>query len=212
MSVPDFKQPLLFEIQIAREIIGQTHAMIPFSPTGDKRRDLAHVLVHIAVEHSMSICALFEVGAMSSGYALMRSALETVYKAVWIATVAKDSDVVRAWKGNDAYGDFKRIIAQIEKQHAATGLDKLFAKIKPHMRALHENTHSGAQQTRRRLAVDDMRFPEYDFGVLIRDIRTLVGAVMLAASPIITPEQRNALQTSLREKHSWLVTTSAATI
>jgi hypothetical protein len=118
----------------------------------------------------------------------MRPALETTYKCVWIASVADDAEVARACMGRDVYGDLKDVIGDIEAKFKGTGWATTFGNIRPHIRALHERTHSGGEQTLRRLKAQGMRTPEYDFGELIRDIRTLAGAAILVAIPVSTPE------------------------
>lgn len=205
MSFPDFRVPVAIEIDISRQICQRVRASVPFTQSGNQRADLSFVLIHIAIDHVESILALFEAGAISSGYALMRSALEAVYKSLWVATAAEEEEVTKAWAGRDVYGDFKKVIAAVEREHAATGWDAIVAKIKPHMRSLNENTHSGAQQTLRRLRSDDMRTPEFGLMEIINDIRTLSGALMIASSPYAAPEVIQAHHEFLREKHSWLV-------
>jgi hypothetical protein len=209
MNFPDFSKPLLVEIELARQINVAVYAMLPFTNGGDERAHLATALAHIAVEHVNSILWLFANGSLASGYALMRPALETTYKCVWIASVADDTDVARACIGRDVYGDLKRVICDIEAKFKGTDWAKTFGNIKPHIRALHERTHSGGEQTMRRLKAPDMRTPEYDVGELVRDIRTLAGAAILVAIPVATPEGVGRLNALMVANYSWLAGTAA---
>src|SRR5260370_26210575 len=186
MSLPDFREPLIFEIELARQINVAAYATLPCTNGRGKRADLTSALAHIALEHVAAIVSLFAEGAIASGYALMRPALETTYRCVWIASVADDAKVARACMGRDVFGDLKNIISDIEAEFDEIGWAATFGSIRPHLRALHERTHSGGQQTLRRLKAQDMRTPEYDFGEIIRDIRTLEAATILVAVPVAT--------------------------
>ena len=96
-------------------MVAASHAVLPIRPTENIRQDLAIVLLYIAIEHIASIRTLFEQKALASGYALMRPAVESAYKSIWIATVADEEQVRRAHVGRDVYGDFKAVIKDIEK-------------------------------------------------------------------------------------------------
>lgn len=211
MQIPDFTEPLLLEINFARQLVAASHAGLPTQPTGNVRLDLASALAHIAVEHVTSILVLFEVRALASGYALMRSAAETTYKAIWIANVADDKQVTRAYQGCDVYGDFKNVIKDIEEEFSDQGTwAETFTRIRPHLRTLHERNHSGAAQTIRRLNAEDFRYPEFDFGELIRDIRTLGAFAMIAVIPCISPDAAEKLNTLMLANYSWLGTVTEA--
>jgi hypothetical protein len=161
-------------------------------------------LAHIALEHVGAILSLFENGAIASGYALMRPALETIYKSVWIGSVANDTKVARAYMGRDVYGDLKDVINDIETKFEGTDWAITFGKIRPFIRALHERTHSGGEQTLRRVNAQNLRTPEYAFGEIIRDIRTLAGASILVAIPIATQEDVGKLNALMVANYSWL--------
>jgi len=204
VSLPDGREPLILEINLAREINVAAYAMLPYTSGRGERADLASSLAHIALEHVGTILLLFANGAIASGYALMRPALETTYKSIWIASVANDTKVARAYMGRDAYGDLKDIINDIEAEFEGTSWAVTFGKIRPHIRALHERTHSGGEQTLRRVKAQNMRTPEYDLGELVRDIRTLAGASILVAIPTATPEDVGKLNTLMIANYSWL--------
>jgi hypothetical protein len=204
MSLPDFREPFLAEIELARQINVAAYAMLPCTNGGDKRADLSTALAHIALEHIGAIFSLFANGALASGYALMRPALETTYKCIWIASVADDTKVAHAYMGRDVYGDLKKVISKIETEFEGTVWATTFGKIRPHLRALHERTHSGREQTLRRLRAQDMRTPEYDFGELIRDIRTLAGASILVAITVASQEDVGRLNALMVANYSWL--------
>jgi hypothetical protein len=204
MSLTDFREPLIIEINLARQINLAAYTMLPCTNGRSERADLAAALAHIALEHIAAILSLFELGAIASGYALMRPALETTYKSVWIASVADDAKVIRAYTGRDVFGELKNIISDIEAEFEGTGWAATFGSIRPHIRALHERTHSGAEQTLRRLKAQDMRTSEYDFGEVIRDIRTLAGAAILVAVPVATPSDVEKLNALMLANYSWL--------
>jgi hypothetical protein len=204
MSLPDFKIPLLIEIGLARETTQKASSEMPDTSTGDKRRDLAAAFMHIGAEHVMSILHLFEMGAISSGYALLRPALETIYKSVWVATVAEAEQVEKAWQGKDVYGSFQKVISDIEKEHSNSGVGELFAKVDAYRPMLNGLTHSGAEQTLRRLKSKNMRNPEFEFNRLLSDIRTLPAALILGLAPLIAQERLDMLQAFLIEKHAWV--------
>jgi hypothetical protein len=204
MSLTDFREPLITEINLARQINVAAYAMLPYTNGRSERADLAAALAHIAVEQIAAILSLFEIDAIASGYALMRPALETTYKCVWIASVADDAKVTRAYTGRDVYGDLKNIISDIQAEFEETGWAATFGSIRSHIRTLHERTHSGAEQTIRRLRAQDMRTPKYDFGEVIRDIRTLAGAAILVAVPMATPSDVEKLNALMLANYSWL--------
>ena len=204
MSLPDFKEPLLIEIQLALQMNATVDAMLPCTNSGDQRTDLTAALARIALEHIQAILLLFANGMFASGYALMRPSLESAYKCIWIASVAEDTKVSRAYKGHDVYGDLKKVISDLEAKFEGTSWATMFAKIRPHIRALHERTHSGAEQTLRRLKAEDMRTPDFEFGEVIRDIRTLAAAAILVAAPRATPEDVAKLNGLMLANYSWL--------
>jgi len=204
VSLPDFREPLIVEIELARQINVAAYAMLPSANGGGERLDLASALAHIALEHANAILSLFANGAIASGYALMRPALEATYKSVWIGFVADDLEVTRAYKGRDIYGDLKSVITDIEAKFTGTDWARTFGNIKPHIRALHERTHSGGEQTLRRVKCRNLRAPDYDVGELIRDVRTLAGASILVAIPIAPPEGVGKLNDLMVANYSWL--------
>jgi hypothetical protein len=204
VNLPDFREPLILEINLARQINVAAYAMLPHTSGRGRREDLATALAHIALEHVSAIFSLFEIGAIASGYALMRPALETAYKSIWIGSVANDTKVARAYIGRDVYGDLKDIINDIETKFEGTHWAVTFGKIRPFIRALHERTHSGGEQTVRRVNAQNMGTPEYAFGEIIRDIRTLAGAAILVAIPIATEENLGKLNTLMVANYSWL--------
>lgn len=203
MALPDFKAPLLIEIGLAKEITQKANGEIPDRPTGDKRRDLAAALLLVGAEHVMSILHLFEVGAISSGNALMRPALESLYKAVWIATVAEVSQVEKAWSGKNVYGTFQKVIKDIETEHSASGIGQLFAKVEPYRSTLNGMTHSGAEQFFLRLRSTNMREPSLEFSALVNTVRTLPAGLVLALGAFIPQERMDMLQAFIVEKHPW---------
>jgi hypothetical protein len=202
MSLPNFREPLLIEIELARQINVAVYEMLPCANGGDERADLSSALAHIALEHIGSILSLFANGAFASGYALMRPALETTYRCVWIAQVADDAKVAKAFMGRDVYGDLKDVIGDIETRFAGNGWAPTFSRIRPHIRALHERTHSGREQTLRRLRAQDMSMPEYDFAELVRDIRTLAAAAILVVIPIADQEDVGKLNALMIANYS----------
>ncbi len=209
MSLPDFREPLLAEIDLARQINLAAYAMLPCTNGGDKRANLSSALAHIALEHMGSILLLFANGALASGYALMRPALEATYKCVWIASVANDTKVAQACVGRDVYGGLKAIISDIEKEFEGTSWATVFGKIRPHIRALHERTHSGREQTLRRLKAQNMRTPEFDFSEVIRDIRTMTGAAILVVIPVASQEDAQKLIALAVANYPWLAGNAA---
>src|SRR5260370_29825317 len=137
MSLPDFREPLIFEIELARQINVAAYATLPCTNGRGKRADLTSALAHIALEHVAAILSLFADGAIASGYALMRPALETTYKCVWIASVADDAKVARACIGRDVYGDLKSISSDIEAGFEQTGSAATLGSTGPRIRAIH---------------------------------------------------------------------------
>jgi hypothetical protein len=134
----------------------------------------------------------------------MRPAIETTYRCIWIAEVADENQVARAYIGRDVYGDLKNVISDIETRFQGSAWAATFSRIRPHIRALHERTHSGREQTLRRLKAQDMRTPEYDLGELMRDIRTLAGAAILVAIAVASSEDVGKLNALMVANYSWL--------
>jgi hypothetical protein len=204
VNLPDFTIPLVFEIELAREMVAAVNVMLPFVNSGGERVDLSAVLAHIAVQHTVAILALFQGGSLSSGYALMRPALEATYRSIWIRLVAGDREVSKAYRGRDCFPDLKKIIQDLEAEVDGTEWSAIFGKIKAHVRVLHEQVHSGGEQTVRRLKADDMRSPEYEVNRLINDVRTLAGAAMLVAIPLLTTENVETLNALMQKNYSYL--------
>ncbi len=202
-----FQRTFLLEINIARQLVSAADAVLGSDNGGSERAKLSIALAHIAHEHIEVIFHLFENGWFSSGYALMRPAIETTYKCIWITTVADDVKVSGACKGRDVYGDLKTVIKEIETAFDPIGWGGIFAKVRPSLRLLHERTHSGGDQILRRMTADDtraMRMPEYDGNQLISDIRTLAGMALLATFPTAKPEDIEQLNALLLSNYSYL--------
>jgi hypothetical protein len=55
MSFPDFREALIVEIELARQINAAASGMLPRANGGLKRADLSGALGHIAIEHINAI-------------------------------------------------------------------------------------------------------------------------------------------------------------
>ena len=210
MTLPDFKGPLHLEITFAEQLTAAASRMLPDKTGRGERLDLAAALAHVGIEHIIAFLALFRASAFASGYALMRPATESIYRSVWIATVADDTKVSRAYRGRDAFGTLKSVITDIEREYADTGgWSTVFGRMRPHLRSLHERTHSGAEQTLRRLRDGDLRSPPYDFGELLRDVRTAGALAMLGTVPLVDDVHAGKLNELMLTNYSWLENTAS---
>jgi hypothetical protein len=144
-----------------RAFIAQGKFMVP-SPNS-KSFFLAGLL-DIAFEQHRALCLLLMYGMSSSAFALLRTFIETSYRAIWLQTCAPEKTVKKITETTgDGFPDISRIITDLVNK---SGIHEFRTHL-PNLSLLNDFTHTGSIQIVRRFQMVHKKSSCFEQDVLI---------------------------------------------
>jgi hypothetical protein len=161
----------------------------------DKRVQLASACHHVAIEHHAAIVLLAVQGIYGSTTALVRPAIESCFRGLWLDLVASAEQLDAVGRDErDAFPGFNRLVREIETASSrATGKDKpgLEDALKgAWWGRLCSYTHSGYQQIGARLTASGLGSAYTDDE--IQDALRIAGAAAMMSSAGLAALAENA--------------------
>src|ERR1700683_2380164 len=115
----------------------------------DNRLVILMAFINIALDHHESIMLLIERELTGSGFALVRSLFEAVWRGHWVVSCATDEQVNKITEDKCAFPNMPVLVDQVDATLQTGGI---FSTFKGEVwRAMNDFTHGGTKQLSKQL-------------------------------------------------------------
>lgn len=170
------------ELKLAEGVITEIKSAItPLKYPDDEWSTTVAAFIDQAFEHHAAIILLIRSSLFGSAFALLRPLVEIVFRGVWIAACATDTEIKRFREKDEIDHSFGEMAKAID---AACGIDYFHNLKQKSWDALNSYTHTGILQLGRRFTVDKL-IPSYKDEEKIEVIRTGTTMLLLIVRPFL---------------------------
>jgi hypothetical protein len=115
--------------------------------SGGKRKCLAAITAHVALQNTDGLIALFETQRYTAGFALARPAYEAAVRAAWLWTAATDAEVLGYQHDHDPFRKrtFQERVSEIERHPIFSA--GLLSKMKPNLASISQSDGRGGHES-----------------------------------------------------------------
>ena len=123
----------------------------------DSRNTIYEPLFNNSFQHCVAVLALIKEDLHSSSEALLRPAVETYLRAMWVKYCANDTVLNKLQDNKGEFPGLSKLLEKVETEVPAyQGTDFLTKQINPLVNSMHDFTHGGIQSVAKQYFGDSL--------------------------------------------------------